>query len=131
MPRLSHKQLAEGIINGNITRVTKTDAEKLLKALGFRDNSKEIRKGRSSSSMANRALYQHPDSTYDICIPRDNLLPPDYVRSVRLAIEEVITKNPTIFERYESGDITDAIRDSWAAEVRQPEEASKSSIHLT
>ena len=117
MPRLSHKQLAEGIINGNITRVTKTDAEKLLKALGFRDNSKEIRKGRSSSSMANRALYQHPDSTYDICIPRDNLLPPDYVRSVRLAIE--------------SGDITDAIRDSWAAEVRQPEEASKSSIHLT
>ncbi len=103
MARLSRQEMVDGLKDGSVTQMTRTDAAKLLKDLGFRDVSLQEERGRKSHQRANKIMYAHPELDQErFTLPRDNLVPPDTLNNLRKIVADLFEKNPNVLARFDT-----------------------------
>lgn len=89
MTKLSKKETLDGVLNGSIDKVSRTDALAMLKELGFKDASLKDAynpHGKYSGAM----IMKHKDVAAFVAVTRDAFLKEAQLLEFRTAVSEVL-----------------------------------------
>ncbi len=89
MTKLSRKETVDGVLNGSIAKVSRTDALALLKELGFKDMSHQNRQDRFNA-YTGVMMMKHKELPSYVPVSKDAFLKEAEMLQFREAIAEAV-----------------------------------------
>jgi len=93
MAKLSQKETVDGVLNGSVDKVSRTDALALLKDLGLKDMSHKNRQDRHNA-YSDVVMMKHKDIQSYVPVTRDQFLKEAQMLEFKAALAEVTKLNP-------------------------------------
>ncbi len=92
MAKLSRKETVDGVLNGSIDKVSRTDALALLKELGFKDVAVRDPQGRQGA-FTGVMMMKHKDIAAYVPVSKDAFLKSAEMLEFKAALAEVTKTN--------------------------------------
>lgn len=96
----SSLELAQKLHEGSLQSISNADTHRMLKSLGCKDVSREVKKGngRPGKGYGNMTLYRHPAVEGTLSVPKFDTMRDEVLERIKEFVDAIIVAQPDILD---------------------------------